>query len=268
MKGENMGKDAVTDFLTISYSTPDIAGHAFGPYSLEMEDMYFRLDREIARLLTELDKNVGKGQYVIYLTADHAVVPVPQFLKEKNLPGGYLYTETKFANLKSSFQAKFSNSGIIEITNNNVYLKPGSEFLPNYSEMLAFLKMEIEKWPEVKAVYDRNELKDASGTNWEQMVCAGFDRERSGDLIFILQPGYLNKSNESSAHKGTSHGSAFNYDTHVPVLFYGKGIPKQEVFTAYEITDIAATLVHVLDVQRPNAMIGKPMVELFSKSKK
>lgn len=268
LKGEQMGQDAVTDFLTISYSTPDIAGHAFGPYSLEMEDMYFRLDREIARLLTELDKQVGKGQYVVYLTADHAVVPVPQFLKDKNLPGGYLYTDAKFNGLKSAFKAKFPESEIIEITNNNIYLKPGTEYLPNYSEMLSFIRTEVEKWTEVKAVYDRNELKEASGSNWEQMVCAGYDRERSGDLIFILQPGYLNKSNESSAHKGTSHGSAFNYDTHVPVLFYGKGIPKQEVFTPYEITDIAATLVHILDVQRPNAMIGKPMIELFSKPKK
>ncbi|MNE78847.1 Alkaline phosphatase PafA precursor [compost metagenome] len=85
-------------------------------------------------------------------------------------------------------------------------------------------------------------------------------------MIFILQPGFLPKTADTpNSHKGTSHGSAFNYDTHVPVLFYGKEILPQDVFTPYEIVDITATLVHVLDVQRPNTAVGKPMLELFRK---
>ncbi len=265
LEGEELGKDGVTDFLAISYSTPDIAGHSFGPYSLEMEDMYFRLDRELARLMKELDARVGKEQYVIMLTADHAVVPVPQFLADKKLPGGYLFTEKKFAELAKNYTSKFPGKEIVSMTNNNVYLKAGTEFDANYKEQLDFIKIEISKWPEVKAIYDRFELQNSSGNNWGEMVSLGYDATRSGDLIFILQPGYLNKSSEASERKGTSHGSAFNYDTHVPVLFYGKNIPKQEVFTAYEIIDVAASLVHILDVQRPNAMTGKPMVELFLK---
>jgi bisphosphoglycerate-independent phosphoglycerate mutase (AlkP superfamily) len=98
------------------------------------------------------------------------------------------------------------------------------------------------------------------------MVRKGYDAERNGEVIYLLQPGYLDKSVDSErARKGTSHGSAFNYDTHVPVLFYGADIPAQEVFTAYEIVDISATVIHLLQVQRPNAMTGKPMVELFRK---
>ncbi len=86
--------------------------------------------------------------------------------------------------------------------------------------------------------------------------------------LFTLQPGYLPKStNNEDAHKGTSHGSAFNYDTHVPMLFYGCGIKAQEVFTPYDITDIAATLVHILHVQRPNAMTGVPMQEVLKKGR-
>lgn len=266
LSGEQLGKHATTDFLTISYSTPDIAGHTFGPYSLEMEDMYFRLDRELERLFQALDKQIGKGQYVVFLTADHAVVPVPQFLTDHKLPGGYLFLKDKTDSLKALCLAKFGKNCLNTIENDNVYLADeilGTELEP---KVIALLKEEISKWKEVKKVYTKEELQVKTAENWQQMVASGYDKERSGEIIFILQPGYLPKTSDTpGSHKGTSHGSAFNYDTHVPVLFYGKGILPQEVFTPYEIVDITATLVHILDVQRPNTVVGKPMVELFRK---
>ncbi|MDR0802533.1 alkaline phosphatase family protein [Fluviicola sp.] len=266
LTGEQLGKHATTDFLTISYSTPDIAGHTFGPYSLEMEDMYFRLDRELERLFLALDKQIGKGQYVVFLTADHAVVPVPQFLTDHKLPGGYLFLKDKTDNLKALCIAKFGKNCLNTIENDNVYLADevlGTELEP---KVIALLKEEISKWKEVRKVYTKEELQIKTAENWQQMVTSGYDRERSGEIIFILQPGYLPKTSDTpGSRKGTSHGSAFNYDTHVPVLFYGKGILPREVFTPYEIVDITATLVHILNVQRPNTAIGKPMVELFLK---
>lgn len=266
MNAENLGKHTTTDFLTISYSTPDIAGHAFGPYSLEMEDMYFRLDNEIARLLTTLDKQVGKGNYVVFLTADHAVVPVPELLVDHQLPGGYLFLADKEKGLRELSLQTYQVDVIDRIENANIYLK--KEFLntPLTNNYLNTLKTAIGQWSETKLVLTKVELQQAPVNNWAEMMQAGYDPERSGDLIFILQPGFLPKSTDTpGAHKGTSHGSAFNYDTHVPVLFYGKDIPQQDVFTPYSITDIAATVVHILDVQRPNAMTGKPMLELFFK---
>ena len=264
MKGEKLGTDASTDFLAISYSTPDIAGHAFGPYSLEMEDLYIRLDQDIAKLLYELDASVGKGKYVVFLTADHAVVPVPEFLIDNQLPGGYLFLAERESNLRKACVDEFQVDCIETIDNNNVYIKKEFENSPTQIEMIAFIQNQIQLWPEVKEVF--NMKQDVSEPSiWRKMVQSGYDRERSGELIFILQPGYLTKSADSkNARKGTSHGSAFNYDTHVPVLFYGANIPKNEVFTTYEITDIAATLVHILNVQRPNAMTGKPMVEILN----
>lgn len=263
---EQLGKHATTDFLTISYSTPDIAGHTFGPYSLEMEDMYFRLDQELARLFQTLDKEIGKGQYVVFLTADHAVVPVPQFLKDHQLPGGYLFLQSKISDLRKVCVAKFGKDYLNTIENDNVYLVDnvlGTELEP---QVISLFKTEIAKWTEVKRVYTKEELLSKTAENWQQMVASGYDKERSGELIFILQPGYLPKTADTpGSHKGTSHGSAFNYDTHVPVLFYGKDILPQDVFTPYEIVDITATLVHILDVQRPNTATGKPMLELFRK---
>lgn len=267
MRGEQMGKDATTDFLTISYSTPDIVGHAFGPYSLELEDIYYRLDQDLASLFATLDKEVGKGQYTVFLTADHAVVPVPQYLTDHHLPGGYLFLTPKMEQLRKACVSEFGVDPIQECTNNNVYLK--KEYLdhPSTKEMITFISNEISKWSEVKKVYSDLDISMKSpGDNWKEMVALGLDPERSGEVVFLLQPGYLTKSNDvEAAHKGTSHGSAFNYDTHVPVLFYGKSIPVQEVFTPYDITDLAATMVHILNVQRPNAMIGKPMVEVLKK---
>jgi hypothetical protein len=264
LKGEQLGRNKTTDFLTISYSTPDIAGHAFGPYSLEMEDMYFRLDAELARLFAALDKQVGKGEYVVFLTADHAVVPVPQYLTDHKLPGGYLFLEGLEQSLRMACLKSFGADGIDRIANDNVYFKKEWLTNPQFPQMLQLVKQIILQHDEIKAVYTADELQGVPSDLWMRMVAAGYDRERSGELLFILQPGYLPKTADvPSAHKGTSHGSAFNYDTHVPVLFYGKNIPKQDVFTAYEIVDIAATLVHILEVQRPNAMVGKPMVELF-----
>ncbi|WP_343631434.1 alkaline phosphatase family protein [Fluviicola sp.] len=261
---EQLGKHATTDFLTISYSTPDIAGHTFGPYSLEMEDMYFRLDRELARLFQTLDKEVGKGQYVVFLTADHAVVPVPQFLKDHQLPGGYLFLQSKIADLRKACVAKFGKDYLNTIENDNVYLTDNVLGTELEASVITLFKAEIAKWTEVKRVYTKEELLSKTAENWQQMVASGYDKERSGELIFILQPGYLPKTADTpGSHKGTSHGSAFNYDTHVPVLFYGKDILPQDVFTPYEIVDITATLVHILDVQRPNTAVGKPMVELF-----
>lgn len=268
LKSEQMGKSKTTDFLTISYSTPDIAGHAFGPYSLEMEDMYFRLDAELARLFNVLDKQVGKGEYVVFLTADHAVVPVPQFLTDHKLPGGYFFLANLEQELRMASLKLLGVDGVDLIANNNVYWKKEVLSQPKFEELLQLAKQIILQHPEVKAAYTAEELMGAPTDNWMKMVAAGYDKERSGELIFILQPGYLPKSTDiPSAHRGTSHGSAFNYDTHVPVLFYGKNIPKQEVFTPYEIVDVAATLVHVLNVQRPNAMVGQPMLELFKVKK-
>ena len=95
-----------------------------------------------------------------------------------------------------------------------------------------------------------------------QMVSDGFVNSRSGDLVFILHPGYLT-SDDDVSKTGTSHGSSFNYDTHVPLIWYGKNVPKKEVFRRVDIVDITATLTHILNLQKPNATTGEPILEMF-----
>ena len=270
LKYENLGDDIQTDMLCISYSTPDIAGHEFGPYSLELEDMYLRLDLEISRLLDALTAKCGKDGFTVFLTADHAVVPVPQMLIDKKLPGGYLFLDAILSELAKKSIEKFGENLIEKEENQNIYLNKTriSSLNLNINLVADYIRDEIRTRPEVKAVYTSKELIEDNGANntLKTIIQNGYDYERSGEIIFTLEPGYLLKSSDKpSAHKGTSHGSSFSYDTHVPLIWYGKNIPACEVFTPYEITDIAPTLTHLLNLQRFGAMTGKPIQEIFRK---
>ena len=266
MKSENMGKDDQTDMLCISYSTPDIIGHAFGPYSVEIEDTYLRLDLEIKKLIKEIKSQVGKD-YVLFLTADHAVVPVPSFLTDHNLPGGYFFIDEHLSDLKGKLAAKYGDSLVEHQDNLNIYLK--HDFIKSKNidlvEVQNFVSQEVQTWEGVKRSFTAAQLYGAStDTEWMDMVRNGVHHQESGDVVFILEPGYLPKSSDYDGHdKGTSHGSAFSYDTHVPLLWYGKNIPKQELLEDMEITCISATLTHMLFLQRPNALTGLPIVPLL-----
>jgi hypothetical protein len=267
LKNEEIGADSQTDMLCISYSTPDIIGHAFGPYSVEIEDTYIKLDLEIKRLIQAIEEKVGGEDYVLFLTADHAVVPVPQYLTDHKLPGGYFFRDANIAALKEMLIVKFGDSLVLSDANLNIYLDHAKMATLALDEELVqkIVANEIKSWDGVKKVFTANQLSNASiDFEWMDMVRKGAYPRESGDVVFILEPGYLPKHEDSDyARKGTSHGSAFSYDTHVPLLWYGKNIPKQEIFRNIDITDIAATLTHMLYLQRANALTGQPIVELF-----
>jgi arylsulfatase A-like enzyme len=267
---EQLGLDNKTDMLCISYSTPDIAGHAFGPYSLEMEDMYARLDRQLEKLLSHLESNYGKDGFVVFLTADHAVVPVPQMLVDRKMPGGYLFLKERLSALKNDLIKKFGADLIEAEENQNIYINQVRLDSLNLTKQVVadYIAEQIREWPEVKLAITRSSLLSGAETvdEWGLMIQKGFDIERSGEVIFVLQPGYLAKSiDEPKAHLGTSHGSAFNYDTHVPLLWYGANIPSQNCYRSIQIVDIAPTLIHLMNLQRTGAMTGTPILEILQK---
>lgn len=269
LKNESLGIDDQTDILCISYSTPDIAGHSFGPYSIELEDMYIRLDLELGRLIKQLEETVGKDQFVLFLTADHAVVPVPQYLMDKKLPGGYVYLTDPMNQLILDVKTKYGADLVSEQENLNIYLNHSrmDSLKIDRKEVSNFVAEKVAKWEGVKAVYTAEQLIQAGNDDeWREMVRKGFHARESGDVLFILEPGFLPKAKDiETAHKGTSHGSAFNYDTHVPLIWYGKGIPTQEVFRSINIADISATLTHMLYLQKAGAMTGEPILELLNR---
>lgn len=270
MQNEHLGETKNTDMICISYSSTDIAGHAFGPYSMEIEDMYIRLDLEIAKLLKFLNKTYGKNGYVLFMTADHGVVPVPQQLIDEKLPGGYLYVDSLLAELKNE-SVKFFNADLIDnIINLNLYLnheRIDSIKGLNVNDVTDFFKNIILLKKSVKNVVLGKDLTEhlINEDKWVRLIRKGFDKKRSGDLIIMLEPGYLPEKLDLSPNQGTSHGSGYSYDTHVPLLWYGAGIKKQDLFYPISITDIAPTLTHFLYLQRTGAMTGEPIIEVLNK---
>jgi predicted AlkP superfamily pyrophosphatase or phosphodiesterase len=266
LKNGDLGRDAQTDMLCISYSTPDIAGHSFGPQSVEIEDMYLRLDQELARLLHALDEAYGKD-YVLFLTADHAVVPVPQLLMDHHMPGGYFFLKEHLTSLREASVEHFGADLILAEANLNIYLNhPLMESMKlDVQEVQAYFRDIVQQWSGVKRAFTASELYHSTmDDEWMDMMRKGYHHAESGDVLFMLEPGYLDKEIDSeSARKGTSHGSAFSYDTHVPLLWYGKDIAAQEVYRNVDITDITATLVHLLNLQNPGALTGHPIEEVL-----
>lgn len=266
---EELGKRNATDLLCISYSSTDIAGHEFGPYSLEVEDMYLRLNLELERLFQCLDQQVGKKNYVVFLTADHAVVPVPQQLVDSKLPGGYLNVDSLVTSLNRQWTATYGEPLVSKCKNLNLYLN--RDRIAALGLDLKTLQEDAVEWlrknPLVRTAVSAHQLRDGSAFGpLENMLARGYTKERSGDVLFMLKPGLISGSEDSDeAHRGTTHGTAYNYDTHVPLLWYGAGIQRGKVFRPIAITDIAASLVYYLDLQRPASMTGEPIYELWNK---
>ena len=269
IQGEELGKDNTPDFLCISFSSTDILGHAYGPQSIEIEDMYMRLDLEIARLLQHLEKEIGKNEFTLFLTADHAVVPVPQLLVDQKLPGGYFFLEKPLKELRDSCTRKFGFDCILDVTNNNIYLDKQKLKLKDINTTLVqnYIKEQLKSWSNIKNTYTADELENSEQADyWKNLIKNGYMKEESGDVIFMLDAGYLpyQKDNEKN-RQGTSHGSGYSYDTHVPLLWYGKNISTQEVFRKVEITDITATLTHILQLTKPSLTTGEPILEILNK---
>jgi hypothetical protein len=268
LAAEKLGKDAITDFLCISYSSTDAIGHAAGPRSVEVEDTYLRLDRNIADLLKKLDQEAGPNNYLVFLTADHAVADNPQFLKDNGVPAGYFNDDHVKSKLKEFLAGYFPGKDLIaSINNNQVFLNQDAfQGAPKTTGMDLFIVSELvgrflisqdgvaNYYTEAVLRQGRYEEEGIKG-----MVIRGYHQKRSGDVVFTLEPGWI----DSNTVAGTTHGSPYAYDTHVPVLFFGKGVKKGSSARYHGITDIAPTLSVLMSISFPNSCTGTPVVELF-----
>ncbi|MEQ8880774.1 MAG: alkaline phosphatase family protein, partial [Cyclobacteriaceae bacterium] len=262
IEGEGMGKDNITDFLAVSFSSTDYIGHQFGPYSVEIEDTYIKLDKEIARLLNYLDTNVGKDQYVVFISADHAVLANPQFLVDNKMPGGYVNTGTIKTTIENTVKEMLGEGDFISsISNNQVYLnhKLLEEQKVSTKEILEAIRKDLMELDDIANVYFPAEL-GVSGELQSTLLNNGHNAKRSGDLLYRYHAGYLGGK---PGDRGTSHGSGYNYDTHIPMVFYGTGVPAKSVYRRVNITDIAPTLAMLLQTTLPASATGLPLTEIF-----
>ncbi len=264
IKNENLGKDEFTDLLAVSFSSTDLAGHAFGPQSIEIQDMYLRLDQELATLFKTLDEQVGKGNYTVFLTADHAAAQNPRYAQDLGLPAGFSDDRATLDALKKHLNTTYGEANWIESANSkDIYLNKALIKAKGLSkeaverEIVDFLRP--FDW-----VYEAYTATDMQRENYTEgirlLLQRNYHSRRSADVMVVSKSGYLSQSWQRG---GTTHGSPYRYDTHVPVLFYGAQVPKGNTVREISITDIAPTLIMMLNLQTTSGATGTPVYELF-----
>ncbi len=254
--GEELGADDITDFLAVSFSSPDYTGHSFGPNSIEEEDVYLRLDKEIGDLLDFLDAKVGKDQYLVFLSADHGVAQVPGFLREHGIPAGSVDMPGMARLMNASLKSKFGKDNLIVSSDNYQFTlnhpaidsaQLNAEEIKNW--MIGYLSVD----PGIARAFAIDKLMQTTlNSTQKNMLANGYYPKRSGDVQVILKPQYL----EGFAGAGTTHGLWNPYDAHIPLVWYGWGIKHGKTNRETYMTDIAPTIAALLHIQMPSGCIG------------
>jgi len=256
--GEGLGKDNITDVLAVSFSSTDYIGHNFGANSKEVQDAYIRLDQDLKRIFDALDQKVGKGEYTVFLTADHGAVHVPSYLQSVKIPASYVNSNQSKQKLNNFMFNTFKSTELIEnVSNNQVFLDHAKlkQLNLDISDVQNAIVNEIINYENVDKAYSATIFNTSNFTTGiEELLQNGFNQKRSGDVIFVYDPATI-----SYSKTGSTHGSGLNYDTHVPLLFFGKGINKGSSYRKTRIVDIAPTMSSLLGISFPNGNTGNPI---------
>ncbi len=265
INGEQLGQRGETDFLTISLSSTDYVGHQFGTYAVETEDTYLRLDKDLAKFLNLLDTTVGKDNYLIFLTADHAAAHNFTFLQAHKIPAGGWETENVADELNKRLAETFGTNvkPVKDVLNYQVFLDDEAIKSAKLSRE-SVIKSIIEQLLENEAVAYAVDMEKAAVASVpekvKQRIINGYNNKRSGDIQIIMQPNWYEIYNHSIKNtQGTTHGVWHPYDSHIPLFFMGSNIPARQTHQQVYITDIAATVCAILQIQMPNGCIGNPI---------
>ncbi len=256
--GEALGKDNDTDVLALSYSSTDYVGHNFGVNSKEVQDTYIRLDKDLERLFKFLDDEVGADNYTVFLTADHGAVHVPAYLKSIGIPAGYLNYDSRKEQFQKFLMENYGTTDIVEdVSNDQVFLNRSvvKSLGLNLHEVEQAIADEQLSYPNIAKVYTATTMATTSFTEGiEALLQNGFNQKRSGNVIIVNDVAHI-----AYSRTGSTHGSGLNYDTHVPLLFFGAGIKHGETLKKTVIPDIAPTISALLGTSFPNGSTGQPL---------
>jgi len=257
---ERMGQRGVTDLMSVSFSSNDSVGHTYGPESPQVRDITIRTDRILGQLLDRVDKAVGLQHTLIALTADHGVAPLPENLAARSMPGGRIDNKDLFGAIQKGLEAKYGPGEWLAST-------AGSSPYLNYA-LIAAKKLNPEEVrrvaaeaalavPHVTRVYTRDQLLrgDVGDDRIGRRVVRGFNVQRSGDLEIILEPFWMR------ATSGTTHGTPYNYDAHIPLVLKGPPIKAGVYSDPVALNDLAPTLATILNVQPPSGSSGRVLTE-------
>ncbi|TXK45714.1 alkaline phosphatase family protein [Pontibacter qinzhouensis] len=262
IEGEQLGQDSITDILALSFSSPDIIGHQFGPHSREVHDTYLRLDQEMQRFLKYLDKKFGMDNVLIFLTADHGAADVPAYVKSNT---GY-YSGKKIQDvLNGALKQGLGVDGLVRNVSNEQVFLDWSLISKHKIDLQQVLLLSKQSLSARQGVYDIMLASDLGQCRWVSSLCDlvrnGYNPQRSGDMLLVMQPGWI--SDYYSSAGGTTHGSPFSYDTHIPMMWLGWKVPNGITYERTVIPDIAPTLSLLLGNSMPNGTTGTPMVPLL-----
>jgi predicted AlkP superfamily pyrophosphatase or phosphodiesterase len=242
-----LGHSKGTDFLAVSYSSVDYVGHEFGPRSREIQDILVRLDKDLGNLFAHLDKKVGRGNYVVALSADHGVVPIPEDMQRTGADAGVLHLPEVQERIEKALESfHYGKPAVARITGSDVYFAAGTyEKLQADSNAMNAVLEAIRTAPGVAAVYRAEELRDRPATQNPAVRAFAYSYfpGRSGDLFILPKPYWLQDGTPPGKPRsyGTGHGVPYNYDQHVPVLLMGFGIQPGQYFGPITPADIAPT---------------------------
>lgn len=255
--GEQLGADDETDLLTVSCSSTDYIGHQVGTHAIETEDTYLRLDKAIADFLAYLDSKVGKGNYLVFLSADHGAMNNAAFLQDRRIPAGSWDASATAKKLNHVLAKEYPEAGDIVKTVMNYQVFFNRDVIK--SKQLDFDNIKqtvvnvLKEDPSVLYACDMAKASTESiPEEVKSRIINGYNRERSGDVVIILKPNFY-----AHGMKGTDHGAWNSYDTHIPLVFMGWGIKHGATTKQTFMTDIAPTIAAMLHVQAPNGCVGK-----------
>jgi len=262
IEGEKLGKGDNTDFLCVSLSSTDYTGHQFTPNSMEAEDMYLRLDTSLATFFKYLDEQVGKNNYIVFLTADHGAAHNAKYMQDIKIPAGNESEQKMQKEMTEYLKQQFKKDSLIRAyTNYQVYFNENQISAANLDrdKVKATLVKWLRKQPQVSYAVDMEEMDvNTVPEPIKSMIVNGYNSKRSGCIQLILNSGWY----DGYAPTGTTHGTWNPYDTHIPMLWYGWHIPHGESNRTVYMTDIAATLAALLHIQVPNGCIGHVINEI------
>jgi hypothetical protein len=262
---ERLGQRNATDLFSVSFSSNDSVGHTYGPDSPQVRDIAIRVDRTIGRLLNQIDKSVGLQHTLIAFTADHGVAPLPETLRERGLPGGRVTTADLFEPIQRALASKFGDGKWLMATaGSSPYLN--EELIEKLhleaSEVRRIAAAAVASLPHVSRVYTRDQLLRGEVPNDRigSRILRGFNARRSGDLEILLEPYWIRQA------QGTTHGTPYNYDAHIPLILMGRRITAGEYSDHVALNDLAPTLATLLGVEIPAGSVGRVLTEALHRA--
>jgi predicted AlkP superfamily pyrophosphatase or phosphodiesterase len=256
IKGTKLGQEGHADMLCISLSSSDYIGHQYAPNSIEVEDMYLRLDKSLGQFFQFLDDEIGKGNYTIFLTADHGAAQNAQYLNDLKMPAGSLSEIKIQSELNAHLKQVYKVDSLVQAIINYQIFFNENKLVQQHIDKAA-LKKEVSQfctqYDGIASVIDLTAINNSSIPYFlKTKIENGYYPKRCGSLAIIYQPAWY-----ADANRGTTHGTWNPYDTHIPLLWMGWGIQQGETFKPYEVSDIAPSIAALLHIQTPNGSHGK-----------